>query len=485
MSRPSRATDVVDPSRRHGVNVIGYHCTTSGVGVVGRALVADLRAAGVPANAVDVEPTWSPRTGAPEAASEWYDTTILAATAERNEQLRELFGPLIAGSRLVVAHWSWELSTVPPEHQPAIDAVDEIWTSTNFMADAYRSATSKPVRVMPFRIDEPAVSAPPVASPDGTFRVLVAFDHLSVIDRKNPFDAITAFQKAFPASGGVRATMTIKTLNGDVWPHSAQRLLDAVGDDERITVVDRHLTPAEHAALMAASDCYLSLHRSEGLGLHLLEAMWLGVPVVATRYAGALDLMDDSCAALVDWTPTAVAPGTASYPAGATWAQPDVGQAAGWLFRLAGEPALRTELGAHARRRMEAQPSHRERGLAMAAAISPSTGTMLTRGRRGLRNAARSATAPVRGFVNTHFEMAKDEVRRQAATVRESVADQQQHIARLTEVTAESGVHQARLVVQLRGEVEALRAEITELRDAVAELGRAIADLASRPSDNG
>lgn len=116
-------------------------------------------------------------------------------------------------------------------------------------------------------------------------------------------------------------------------------------------------------ALVKAVDCLVSLHRSEGLGLHLAEAMWLGTPTIATRYSGNLDFMDDDSGLLVDFEMTHVVGGEGVYPTSAMWAEPDIEGAADAMRRVASDPGLAAALEAAGRARMVGQPSLHETGL--------------------------------------------------------------------------------------------------------------------------
>jgi hypothetical protein len=78
----------------------------------------------------------------------------------------------------------------------------------------------------------------------------------------------------------------------------------------------------------ASCDCYVSLHRAEGFGLTLAEAMSLGRPVIATGYSGNLDFMTDRNSYLVAHEMAPVGPGSAPYPPEAEWAEPDIEHAA-------------------------------------------------------------------------------------------------------------------------------------------------------------
>jgi glycosyltransferase involved in cell wall biosynthesis len=180
-------------------------------------------------------------------------------------------------------------------------------------------------------------------------------DHFSVTARKNPIGAVEAFRRAFRPDEG--PLLVVKTMNGaHRWPQH-QELLAAVGDRPDIRVWDVHLDRDDHMAFIRSLDGLVSLHRSEGLGLHLAEAMWLGTPVIATRYSGNLDLMDDDSALLVDAGRVHVTGGEGVYPPEAMWADPDLDQATDAMRRLVGDPALAARLVAAGRARMEAQPS--------------------------------------------------------------------------------------------------------------------------------
>ena len=144
----------------------------------------------------------------------------------------------------------------------------------------------------------------------------MTLDHLSITDRKNPLGAIHAFVRAFPAASDGGPVLLVKTLNGTQRWSEHEQLQLAAAKRPDIMVIDQHLSRADQMALIAHSDCLVSLHRSEGLGLHLMEAMWLGVPVIATRYSGNLEFMHDHNSALVDAELVAVTDGEGYFPGG-------------------------------------------------------------------------------------------------------------------------------------------------------------------------
>jgi glycosyltransferase involved in cell wall biosynthesis len=284
------------------------------------------------------------------------------------------FGPLaadhpelFAATRRMVGYWFWELEYITKPMRAALNLVDEVWAGSRFVADAFAAVTTKSVHHVPITIPEPTcsdldrASFPPIADlshlSDHSDRIifLVVFDHLSVTERKNPVGAIEAFCRAFAPNEG--PVLVVKSMNGTArWPQH-QHVLYAAGDRPDIRVWDEHLDRADQMALVRSADCLVSLHRSEGLGLHLAEAMWLGVPTIATRYSGNVDFMDDSCALMVDAGRTAVVGGQGVYPPTAMWADPDLDQAAAHMRRVATDATLREHLAKAGRERMQQQPS--------------------------------------------------------------------------------------------------------------------------------
>lgn len=344
-----------------GVNVVGYLDAASGLGERGRELSRVLRAAGIAVSEWIVDRTESARSSAdpPAGGRAIYDTTIAVVTARELPALVETHPVLMADVDHVVGYWFWELATVPDEQEYAIGLVDAIWAPTRFVADAYASATDVPVMLVPLPVPEPDSPPSRGVGPRATgaaaneFVLLTSFDHLSVMERKNPIGAIEAFRRAFGDEPGV--ALVVKSMNGDRRPASSAQLAEAAGGDQRIRLVDGVVSDAELVSMIADADAFVSLHRSEGLGLQLATAMWVGTPVIATRYSGNLDLMDDESAELIDAELVPVVGGGEAYPASACWADPDLDQAAAAMRRLRDDADRRASVIRHARARMEAQ----------------------------------------------------------------------------------------------------------------------------------
>lgn len=255
----------------------------------------------------------------------------------------------------VIGYWAWELPAIPHEWRRAFDYVHEVWAPSAFCAEAIRPYTNRPVRVVPHPVMQPRpalLGRTDFGLPDKAFVALTMLHFGSGFERKNPLAAIRAFRTAF---GNRADTVLVVKVTADTnLPWAERALADAVADAPNIRVLERTLPRSHLAALVAASDAVISLHRSEGFGLVLAEAMRCGRAVVATGWSGNMEFMSADSAALVGYTLVPVADPQGTYGADQVWAEPDEMEAAGWLVRLAEDAGLRACLGGAAERRSEA-----------------------------------------------------------------------------------------------------------------------------------
>ena len=366
---PSMDADVISAGTdRRGINLVGYLGFDQSLGHVARLIGQALEAAQIPFAPIDYARSVASRRVADGFANvAEYGTNIVVVTADQFEFVVADHGATLLDGRRTIAYWFWELEDVPETFQAAIDHVDEIWTGSQFIADSFARVTDKPVRCVPLPIARPQPSArrrSTMGIPDDAYVLLTTFDQFSVPERKNPFGVIDAFTSAFTEGEG--PVLLVKTMNGSKGWRNHERLLLAAAGRSDIVVWDEHLSRPDQMAVLAAADCLVSLHRSEGLGLHCAEAMWLGKPVIATRYSGNLDFMDDTVAAMIDYELVPVRHGEGIYPETAHWADPDLDQAADWMRRLVADPVLGQQLGTLARERMEHQPSMADTGRRIA-----------------------------------------------------------------------------------------------------------------------
>lgn len=248
-----------------------------------------------------------------------------------------------------IAYWYWELSRVPAEWADRLEPIHEIWAPTRFIADAMRATLPRPVYPL-----LPGVELPPIASrgkhyfgldPE-RFLFLFAFDMNSVMERKNPLGLIEAFRRAFSPRDPVQ--LAIKVHRAHRHPAERRQLLEAAAS-AGVTVIDETFSRADALALMEAADGYVSLHRSEGLGLTMAESMLLGKPVIATAYSGNLDFMTPENSLLVDYRMVPLLRNHLSLPEGCEWADPNLDHAASLMRWVVDNPEQSRALGRRAR----------------------------------------------------------------------------------------------------------------------------------------
>lgn len=352
-----------------GVNVLGYLDFDQSQGHIARAIVEILRAAHVPVAPLNFHRSLGSKRSErlPGDRSALFATNIVVVNADQFLFVVADHGQTLLCGRHTIAYWFWELEYITEAMLEAVDNVDEIWAGSAFVANAFAAVTDKPVRCVPLPVPEPQPSGRDRESfglPDDRFVFLATFDQFSVPERKNPFGVIDAFTTAFAENEG--PILWIKTMNGSRGWRNHERLLLAAAHREDIVVWDQHLSRPDQMAVLNVADCLVSLHRSEGLGLHCAEAMWLAKPVIATRYSGNLDFMDDSCAALVDYDMIPVRNGEGIYPECALWADPHVDEAAQWMRTMACDRERAAAIGRAGRARMQAQASSAATGALMA-----------------------------------------------------------------------------------------------------------------------
>lgn len=344
--------------------VYGYFATESGVGEAGRRTYRALRAVGRPVSARLIG------TRGHFAESIAFDLPLDSANTPADVHLFHMNADELCHAnlrlgdqpfspeRLRVGYWAWELDRFPDAWAPAFDRVDEIWVPSAFTRACVQSATDKPVHVIPHPVPVPdPVSKAQQASarlrfglPHDKIAFLTLFDFNSFIERKNPYAALAAFAEARAQADNL--ALVIKCHGHTRFDAVRQQLMKYIRALPDVYVIDRVLSGEEMDALYAACDGLVSLHRSEGFGLTIAEAMARAMPVIATGYSGNADFLDDSVGVPVPYTLIPVAPDAYPFWEGCVWAEPDTGFAARAMVELAGDEGLRARLGAAARTRI-------------------------------------------------------------------------------------------------------------------------------------
>jgi glycosyltransferase involved in cell wall biosynthesis len=355
-NRPMEADK--DPSqhkltKKLGVNVAGYFNGEFGVGQFGRLVAQAVIASDLDVTTIVNKKTESRQDESfnPPDSTEYYQVTVGAVNADQFPGwVNDLAPDLVKHSRFVGV-WAWEIESFPEEMHTSFDYVDEIWAISSFVKDAIQPHTRKPVLVFPCPIIAPQITE---KLDRGAFGLseedefnLFMFDYFSAFKRKNPLDLVKAHILAFPDASGPK--LIIKTINGQGYASQQEQLRFAVGTRTDIKIVDRYMSREQLHSLLSECQTYISLHRSEGYGLTLAEAMSLGKPVIATGYSGNLDFMSEQNAILVPYELVAVGTDAVPYPEDSRWAQPNIEFAAAAMRELNRDESLRARIGNQAR----------------------------------------------------------------------------------------------------------------------------------------
>lgn len=350
----------------------GFYSTDSGLAQAGRMNVGAFVGAGREVRTHDLNP------GAERAGRHPFESPVSTFSSDGPQAQLLLFNPtdlewslarqhpeaLKSNAFRVIAPF-WELTKIPANWREVLVQMDAILAPTRFIEQTLRAADLGDIPIFHF----PAVREPePLAAGDRArwglpadgFLFLSSFDVSSDPARKNPEAAIAAFLRAFPEGDG-RAHLVIKAHNARLLPEAQERMAQLerlVAQHDHLHLFTERIAHDALPAFHASFDALISLHRSEGLGLILMEMMAQGKPVVATNWSGNLDFCTAENSVLVgfDFVPVEAVhplyqPAIAEHP-NLQWAEPRIDEAAAALRQLVDDPAHTERLGAQAREDM-------------------------------------------------------------------------------------------------------------------------------------
>lgn len=253
----------------------------------------------------------------------------------------QLGQPLWDG-RYNIAYWLWELEAFPQEWLNNLNLVDEIWTPAAFISNTLRRYTDKPVRTIPYPVTAPTKDCYDrtyFGLPKERFLFLMMFDSGSVMERKNPLGTIEAFKKAFGMDNR-EVGIVIKINEPEQSEEDIRYIHSVLRGYDNIYIICKTLSKTEVNSLIQCVDVFVSLHRAEGFGLVLAEAMLVGTPTIATNWSGNTEFMNDKVACMVDYKMIALEKDLPPFKKGYQWADADIGQAALYMKKLFEEPAF-------------------------------------------------------------------------------------------------------------------------------------------------
>lgn len=344
------------------INVVGPLDKVSGLGVSARGYLRGLREAGFTRLGTMCQPLAFPRQSAippGELPLPPFIQDALINVVHMNGDTLPLMLEHGGGHELLdgahnIAVWYWELPVLRPEWHASLKYFNEFWAPTPFIADTLRSATSKPVTLMPPYLKYLETMPVRKTQDQGHPRYFVyCFDANSILERKNPLALVKAFEQAFPdhdEHGDVELVLKVTYPNREI--EEVDALYQHSASNPRIKVVDELLATADLHDLIANSLAYVSPHRSEGLGLTVIEAMAAQVPIITTSFGGLASFVDSATAWPVAFNKVELPAEYHPYPKGFVWVDPDIDSMADQMHQVVRSPEEAAMRAATARQRV-------------------------------------------------------------------------------------------------------------------------------------
>lgn len=333
-----------------GINLIGNVYADNGVGQGMRVLAEALYASHIPFTVIPTgesvrekqqkenDFSWKEHIG----SQALYHINVIYINIDKWAKELPSLSCEILNERYNIAYWAWELETIPVKWKPCLQTVDEVWMLSEFSCNSLRKYTDKAVVKIPpyINIHVPVkYGRKYFALPEKCFLFLTMLDVRSISERKNPQGVIRAFKTAFSAEEANRDNIGLILKIGHVDDEKAiERYRKELKDYMYIYFITDSLSREEVESLIAQSDVLVSLHRSEGFGLPVAEAMYLGTPVITTGWSATTEFTDSENACVVDCDMIILEKQIGNYEKGNRWADADIGQAAEYMRRLWQEP---------------------------------------------------------------------------------------------------------------------------------------------------
>ena len=320
------------------IEVIGFFHSISGIAESARLCAQQLAEDGYQVNCTSVETFFRKPT---ECEWSWNNTI---PKEEINCRIYHLNPPMLPPVILQmgaeqfkrtfnIGYWAWELEAIPAEWIKATAYMNAIMTPSKFTTDTIKRYTDEPVLTVthPVAPEEPSRDIRTRLNiPEDAFMVTNIFSFGSAMERKNPMGLISAFKKAFTSTDN--AFLVLKSNSGND-SEEKKLLLASIDGFPNIILIDSHWSKKDILGLISSADIYASLHRSEGFGLTIAEALLLNTPPLVTAWSGNMDFCTEDNSFMVDYIPIPV---NSSHPEfqefeNATWADASIQTAADHL----------------------------------------------------------------------------------------------------------------------------------------------------------
>jgi glycosyltransferase involved in cell wall biosynthesis len=273
-----------------------------------------------------------------------------------------------------IVYPAWELARYPADWARQLERFDEVWAPSRFIAESLAAAVDRPVIHMPLACEviiSQFLGRRWFGISEHSLVFLFFFDLRSYASRKNPDAVVAAFRKLLRARPYADCTLVLKVNGAETMTDALRDLRHSLNDlRDRVVLIERTLTDNEIKNLVRCCDCFVSLHRSEGFGRGLCEAMYLGKPVIGTAYSGNMDFMTSETALLVDYALVKVGPGDYPHWESQVWADASVDHAAQHMVAVMDDPGAARAIGERASLHIRTQFGYRAAGVRYSERIS-------------------------------------------------------------------------------------------------------------------
>jgi len=225
-----------------------------------------------------------------------------------------------------IGYWVCETPNISNEWAKKLNFFDEIWTASTFCQESLAKSSKIPIIKIPHPIEKRPLSLRVKNRKQGRYKepftFLNIFNVYSDAERKNPLFTIRAFLNAYEGNLNVRLIIKVSNLEFD--PILAEKLTIVSKRFKNIEIIDSFIEDSAIQALYDEADVYVSLHRAEGFGLTISDAISRGIPVITTGYSGNMDFCRFNQTRLVDYSLRTVGHDRLRYLNYDIWAEPSM-----------------------------------------------------------------------------------------------------------------------------------------------------------------